>query len=118
MDKVTGKHVYGNLYNCNEEVISDEEKLKNIVAEAAKKANATLWEIKSWMFKGEKGGISIIALVVESHIALHTWPKFRFATVDIYTCGEETDPWKAFEFIISQLKPGKYTVNYVDRSSR
>ena len=116
MSKIVGKHVYGNLYNCDVNIISDEEKLRRIVEVAAEKANATIWDIKSWKLSGEKGGVSVLALVVESHIALHTWVKYRYATVDIYTCGEETDPWKAFEYIVSQLKPEKYAVKYADRS--
>lgn len=116
-ERVIGKHVYGNLFECNIEVISDEEKLKNIVIEAAKKANASLWDLKLWKFGGSKGGISIIALVLESHIAVHTWIKYRYATVDVYTCGAHTDPWEAFKYIVEKLKPKKYFVNYSDRSS-
>ncbi len=116
-DRIVGKHVYGNLYDIDVTIASDEEKLKSIVMESVKLANMTLIEIKSWSFGGRKGGVSVIALVLESHIAVHTWFSYRYATVDVYTCGENSDPWKAFEFIINTLKPKYYTVNYADRSS-
>jgi S-adenosylmethionine decarboxylase len=95
----------------------NEEKLRDAVVEAVKLANMTLVEIKSWSFGGKKGGVSVIALVLESHIAIHTWLSYKYATVDVYTCGEKSDPWKAFEYIINVLKPKYYTVNYADRSS-
>jgi len=117
MGRVVGKHVFGNLYEVDPSVISDEERLREIVIRAVKEANAKLWEVKSWKFGGEKGGVSVIALVTESHIAIHTWTEYRYATVDIYTCGEHTDPKKAFDYILSQLKPKYYTYNYADRSS-
>ena len=45
-----------------------------------------LVEVNSWKFKGgDKEGVSVIALVLESHIAIHTWPVYNFATVDVYT---------------------------------
>lgn len=116
-DRVVGKHVYGNLYDVDLNVAGDEEKLKNTVIEAARIANMTLYEIKSWTFGGKKGGVSVIALVLESHIAIHTWVEYRYATVDVYTCGEQSDPWKAFDYIVKTLKPKYYTVNYADRSS-
>ncbi|MCC6017093.1 MAG: adenosylmethionine decarboxylase [Desulfurococcaceae archaeon] len=116
-DRVIGKHVYGNLYEIDPEIVSNEELLKQIVIDAAKLANMTLYDIKSWRFGGRKGGVSVIALVVESHIAVHTWVEYRYATVDVYTCGEKSDPWKAFEYIVSKLNPKYYTVNYADRSS-
>lgn len=116
-DRIVGKHVYGNLYEVDVEIASNEERLKSIVLESAKLANMTVYDVKSWSFGGRKGGVSIIALVIESHIAIHTWIEYRYATVDVYTCGEKSDPWKAFEYIVSQLKPKYYTVNYADRSS-
>lgn len=116
-DRVVGKHVYGNLYDIDVTVAGDEEKLKGIVLDSVKLANMTLVEIKSWSFGGRKGGVSVIALVLESHIAVHTWLNYRYATVDVYTCGETSDPWKAFEYITNALKPKYYTVNYADRSS-
>ncbi|MDK6029304.1 adenosylmethionine decarboxylase [Ignisphaera sp. 4213-co] len=117
MDRIIGKHVYGNLYEVDIEIAKDEEKLKQMVIEASKLANMTLYEVKSWSFGGKKGGVSVIALVLESHIAVHTWIEYRYATVDVYTCGEKSDPWKAFEYIVANLKPKYYTVNYADRSS-
>ncbi len=116
-DRVVGKHVYGNLYDVDLTIAGDEEKLRNIVVEAAKIANMTLYDVKSWSFGGKKGGVSVIALVLESHIAVHTWVEYRYATVDVYTCGEHSDPWKAFDYIVKALKPKYYTVNYADRSS-
>lgn len=115
-DVVVGKHVYANLYDIDEHIADDEELLKKTVIEAAKLANAKIHEIKSWKISGKKGGVSVIALIVESHIAIHTWTQYRYATVDIYTCGEKTDPWKALEYIIKVIKPKHYSVYYADRS--
>ncbi|MEM1541679.1 MAG: adenosylmethionine decarboxylase [Ignisphaera sp.] len=117
MDRVIGKHVYGNLYDVDIEIAGNEEKLREVVIEAAKIANMTLYDIKSWSFGGRKGGVSVIALIVESHIAVHTWLEYGYATVDVYTCGEKSDPWKAFEYIVKCLNPKYFTVNYADRSS-
>lgn len=116
-DRIIGKHVYGNLYEIDITVAGNEEKLRELVVEAARLANMTLHDIRSWRFGGKKGGISVIALVLESHIALHTWLEYRYATVDVYTCGEKSDPWKAFEYVIKVLKPKYYTVSFADRSS-
>ena len=115
---VVGKHVYGNLYDVDLTVAADEEKLKRVVLEAAELGRMKVWDVRSWSFGGDKGGVSVIALVVESHIAVHTWIEYRYATVDVYTCGEQSDPFKAFEHIVKILRPRFYTYNYADRSSR
>lgn len=115
-ERVVGKHVYGSLYDIDVELASNEEYLRSVVEKAVELAGATLLELKSWRIPGVKGGVSVIALVLESHIAVHTWTEYRYATVDVYTCGEHTDPWRAFEWIVESLKPKYYTIHYSDRS--
>ncbi len=115
-DVIIGKHVYGSFYGIDKEVAANEELLKSIVVRAVKESGATLYDIHSWKFQGRKGGVSVLALVLESHVALHTWIEYDYATIDIYTCGSHTDPWKAFNVIKEALKPKYYTVHYADRS--
>ena len=114
---IVGKHVFGSLYGItNKRVFDDETLLEKIVREAAVRAGATIIEARSWKIEGEKGGTSVLVLVDESHLAVHTWKEFDYATVDVYTCGEHTDPWKAWEHIVNELKPESVSVNYADRS--
>lgn len=112
--KVVGRQVYGSLYECDKEILKDREKLEDIVKEASKVGNMTLLDIKSWKI-GD--GVSVVAIVLESHITIHTWPEYNFATVDVYSCGAHTDPYKAFMYVVNELKAKKYTVNEADRSS-
>ncbi|MEM0373448.1 MAG: adenosylmethionine decarboxylase [Sulfolobaceae archaeon] len=116
-DKIIGKHVFGNLYDIDPEILGNRELLEKYVLDAVKMANMHLVEIKSWSFGGKKGGVSVIALVEESHIALHTWIEYKYATLDVYTCGSQSDPEAGFNFIVQKLRPKKYQVFYADRSS-
>ena len=117
MEGIVGKHVFGSLYQLEEKkAYEDPEWLESIVKKAAELANATIIESRAWKIPGEKGGVSVIVLVDESHLAVHTWKEYDYATVDIYTCGAHTDPWKAWEFLMKALKPKKHIVNYADRS--
>jgi len=112
--KVIGKQVYGSLYDCDLNILKDREALEKIVKDAATVGNMTLLDIKSWKI-GD--GVSVVAIVLESHITVHTWPEYSFATVDVYSCGAHTDPKRAFQYIAEQLKAKKYTMNEADRSS-
>lgn len=112
--KVVGKQVYGSLYECDPNILKDREALEKIVKDAVTIGNMTLLDIKSWKI-GD--GVSVVAIVLESHITIHTWPEYNFATVDVYSCGAHTDPKRAFQYIVEQLKAKKYTMNEADRSS-
>ncbi|KUO91138.1 MAG: adenosylmethionine decarboxylase [Thermocladium sp.] len=112
---VYGIHIYGNLYGCDESLLSDEVFLLQLVKEAAEVANATV--ISAFYHKfGSSGGVSAVAIVAESHISIHTWPEHGYATVDVYTCGEHTKPMAAFEFIVKKLHASRYDVHVSDRS--
>ncbi|MEM0480908.1 MAG: adenosylmethionine decarboxylase [Candidatus Aenigmatarchaeota archaeon] len=112
--KIVGKHVYGNLYECEAD-LSNENFLQEIIIKAVEISNSKLEKLISYKF-GKGFGVSIIAIVSESHISIHTWPEYNYATVDVYTCGNHTEPEKAFDYIVKELKPKKITKHIVDRS--
>jgi S-adenosylmethionine decarboxylase len=111
--RVVVKHLYGNLYNCDPKLLSDPHYLENVVREASKIGNMRLLDIKYWKI-GE--GVSILGIILESHISIHTWPEYSFATVDVYSCGAHTDPDKAFDYIVKALKAESYEKRYADRT--
>ncbi|MGC8568354.1 MAG: adenosylmethionine decarboxylase [Candidatus Micrarchaeia archaeon] len=119
---VIGKHVYGDLYFYDVEPLKDKDFIEGIVKKAAKEGNMHIASISSEKFKSakgdEEGGVSVTAIILESHIAIHTWPEDKYANVDIFSCGAESDPNKAFDYIVNKLKPYAYTKSYADRSNK
>ncbi|MEM0279439.1 adenosylmethionine decarboxylase [Metallosphaera sp.] len=112
--RVVGKEVFGNLYDCDVDILKDDERLKNIATEAVKEGNMTLLDVKAWKI-GE--GVSVVAIVLESHVTIHTWPEHSFATVDVYSCGSHTNPRRAFDYIVAELKAKRFNIKEADRSS-
>jgi len=111
--RVYGLHIYGNFYNCrNIELMKDPKALEELVVKAAREGNMTVLDVKSWKI-GE--GVSVVAIILESHISIHTWPEYGFSTVDVYSCGEHTDPEKAFEVIKEALQPERVEMGRAER---
>lgn len=98
---VYGKHIVGDLYECDKDKLKDVVFLISVVKEAANIGRMTLLDIKSWKIGF---GVSVFGIVLESHISIHTWPEHSFATVDVYSCGNHSDPEGAFNFIVSALE--------------
>ena len=113
--RVYGDHYIANCHDVDPDLASDELYLRKLVKEAIDIADMHLVEMKSWRFEGEGGGVSIYALIVESHVSIHTWPNQRFVTIDVYTCGLEKKAREAIEHIIYGLG-GDCVMSYVNRS--
>ncbi len=85
-------------------MMSDPSGLLSLLKEAACMSGASVVGQYAERFEGG-GGVSAIVVVKESHMAVHTWPELEYASVDIFTCGERADPWKAFQIIVERLNP-------------
>ena len=77
----------------------------------AVKTACNLSIVKTLYHRFEPQGETYLALLQESHFAIHTYPEHNYWSVDLYTCGE-TD---YIELILALLK--KYrTASYSHRS--
>ena len=81
-----GTHLLIELKDCNPEILKNLEKVRSVLVSAAKKAKATIIDFSFREF--QPFGISGIVVIAESHLTIHTWPEYRYAAVDIFTCGD------------------------------
>lgn len=81
-----GKHYFLNLYNCPFDILNNELFLKQVITESAIASKASLQSVVSKQFHPQ--GVTVLALLSESHISIHTWPEKGTAAIDIYTCGK------------------------------
>jgi len=60
-------------------------------------------------------GVSGTVTIAESHLAVHTWPEYRFAAVTFETCGNRMDHKKACDFLIRFFRSKEPKVTYHKR---
>lgn len=100
-----GTHIILDLWHVPEDILNNKSKIKKILLNAAKEANATI--IHNFFHKFRPIGISGVVVIAESHISIHTFPESGYAGIDIYTCGDKTLPEKAMKYIIKEFKVKK-----------
>ena len=74
---------------------------------AAKYAKANIVDVVFHNFS--PNGISGMIVISESHLSIHTWPEYNFASVDIFTCGSAVNPWKAYTYLHKHFKAKNVT---------
>ena len=107
-----GKHVIAELYECDNDIINNEELVETIMLEAVDISGATT--IKPVFHKFSPHGVSGVVVVSESHFAIHTWPEYGYCAIDIFTCGD-CNPKIGCDIIIEQLKADNNTLSYIER---
>ncbi len=112
---IVGKHCILELYACDQWKLNDESFIRTILTTAAKLSGATLLNLITHHF--EPQGITGLALLAESHISIHTWPESGYAAVDVFTCGEHTDPEKACEVIFKELGAKRHSLKNLKREA-
>lgn len=97
-----GTHLLVELKDCNPLILKDLAKVKDLMVTAAKQANATIVDISFHEFN--PFGISGMVVIAESHLSIHTWPEYKYAAVDIFTCGDIIKPEIAAQYLIEKFE--------------
>jgi S-adenosylmethionine decarboxylase proenzyme len=108
-----GVHVLAEYYNCNREILNNTEQIEQYMNDAARIAGATVVATAFHTFNPH--GVSGCVVIAESHLTIHTWPEYGYAAVDIFTCGETVDPWKAFNFLRTRLESAHFSTMEMKR---
>ncbi len=97
-----GRHLILDLYDCDKQILNDYEELQRLLEASLVMANATILRIFGEKFQPQ--GVTLLALLAESHASIHTWPCEGYCAIDLYTCGEKTKTHSAAEFLKHRLK--------------
>ena len=112
--KVLGRHIIAELHGCDPGLLTDLDRGIEILREAVRVSGATYLGEFHKVFEPWGGFTAIIALA-ESHISIHTWPEYRYAAVDIFSCGKQVDHWKAFHYLRKRLMATHFSAMEVKR---
>lgn len=111
--KALGRHLLIELYGCDTAMLDDIAEIEEHMRTAARKANSTI--VNSTFHRFSPYGVSGVVVIAESHLSIHTWPEYGYAAVDVFTCGDSVDPWKAFEYLKSVMKSENESVVELQR---
>ncbi|WP_114779549.1 polyamine aminopropyltransferase [Botryobacter ruber] len=99
-----GRHILVEFYDCSPELMNDVVHIENSMVAAAETAGATV--INSTFHHFSPYGVSGVVVIQESHLAIHTWPEYGYAAVDLFTCGDSVDPWVSYNFLKDAFEAG------------
>jgi S-adenosylmethionine decarboxylase len=112
-ETVLGHHHLCEYYDCDEEALNNQSLIQETLLEAARRGNATI--VTDVFHRFSPHGISGVVVIAESHLAIHTWPEHRCASVDIFSCSEKMNPKVILDFICERLKAKRMESQVIKR---
>jgi S-adenosylmethionine decarboxylase len=101
------------LYGCEAD-LDDADFLLNTLRAAAAAAGSKV--VDEVVHRFSPVGVTVILILAETHISIHTWPEHGYAAVDVFVCGEGKDPSLAWDSLRSALKPESLEMKRLTRT--
>jgi S-adenosylmethionine decarboxylase len=66
----------------------------------------------------DPGGITGFVLIAQSHLSIHTFPRRRFVSADVFTCQDHLDQDRIRQSLITTFQLGEVESNLIPRGTR
>jgi spermidine synthase len=102
--KPLGTQLIAEFIYCSKNILEDKKVLEQALKLGIKRCGLNLKSLKGHQFNPV--GVTVIAIIGESHIAIHTYPEARHASIDIFTCATNSQtPIELLHFLRTKFKP-------------
>jgi spermidine synthase len=109
-----GRHAICEFWGASH--LNSVETVERALRNAASAGGCTLIEIFVHQFAPH--GVSGIAVIAESHIALHTWPEHDYIAADLFTCGDSVDMDDIVDVLRDAFEAERVDARYLTRGVR
>ncbi|MBA7594071.1 S-adenosylmethionine decarboxylase proenzyme [subsurface metagenome] len=100
-------------YGCSAD-LNDDAFLLDLLERAAEAARSHV--VEKVVHRYPKEGVTVILILAETHLSVHTWPELEYAAVDVFICGEGRDPYAAWGVIREGLGPASFEEKEIYRT--
>lgn len=102
--KAFGSQIIAEFVNCATPLLSHQQQLESLLSEGIERYGLDLKSMSSHQF--EPAGVTAIAIIGASHVAIHTYPEARHLSLDIFTCAPGAEgPMQLMQFLKAALQP-------------
>ena len=114
--KPAGNQLLAEFTHCRSTLLLDTSELVSVLERAISAAGLHIVETSCKHF--EPHGATILALISESHVVLHTYPEADHLSVDIFTCAGDLGPaHQVLRNLQKELAPGSIRTAEVKRGA-
>lgn len=117
---MVGKHIIVDMFDIHDDKFINInkndlyiEKWNLFIKQCFEKANISLLNT-TWHNFDNNGAFTVIYLLAESHLSIHTWPEHKYIALDVFTCGNSNTQLLVDE-IIKYFEPKYFNSHNLER---
>ncbi len=101
--KPLGTQHIAEFINCRTDILNDAKAMEDVVRKGIEYSKLSTEKIISHQFNPV--GVTVLAIISESHIGLHTYPESKHISLDVFTCSDPQKQVKFINYLKKVLKP-------------
>ena len=112
-EAVSAKRLYAVDARCTpDSPVTDVAVLTDLAIAAVRAGSGHVLDTSYVIFPN--GAITLVLILAESHLSIHTWPEESLIAIDLFSCGA-IDGERVLTDLTSALRLDKITINQVER---
>ena len=118
-----GEHITIDGYGGDYELLNNKETISSVLFGLPEKLSMKILSKPmvvsapaNWV--KDPGGWSGCVIIAESHISIHTFPKRRFMSADVYSCRNGLDVQKIISYFTKTFKLSDVETHFIKRGTR
>lgn len=113
MEMVLGYHYILDMRGCNLTILQNTSTVESTLQNCILQAKIPIVAQVHHQFSPH--GFSCVFIVAESHVAIHTWPEYAFASVDFFSCNLTIDGEAFMQTIAHAFGATEITIRKIER---
>jgi S-adenosylmethionine decarboxylase len=115
-EAVSAKRLYAIDARCTpDSQVTDVGRLSELAMEAVTAGGGHVLDASHVVFPN--GAITLVLILAESHLSIHTWPEESLIAIDLFSCGA-IDGQRVIDELAESLRLTAMTVTQVERGAR
>jgi S-adenosylmethionine decarboxylase len=112
-EAVSAKRLYAIDARCTpQSPVTDVQQLTDLAAGAVAAGDGHVLDASHVIFPN--GAITLVLILAESHLSIHTWPEENLIAIDLFSCGA-IDGQRVIDELVGGLRLDAATITAVDR---
>lgn len=111
----SGRHLLVDISDAEPNTLNDAVALEQHLVSAARAEGVTILGTLKHNFV--PSGVTVLLLLAESHVSLHTYPDLGKAFFDAFTCGDDYEPVNIFQSFADSALSGTYRITRIKRGN-